>query len=315
MSELIPIGDKINNNLFKEIIFNLENNKNKLKESIELLESLKNSKFYNSELKMWNFSVNPEKDIEHPIYETKSQLLSCLVDYFLVDKKEAKEKYFALKETKFFDQENNFWRWGLSKNWEIIEENFNTDTQLIGVLVEIFLDDKDKANESFYLLKNSQFFNKDRNFWFYDLDRKDDFEIEKPTDLVLLDVILKGFLDDFQKAKEEYQKIKKSEFFDSDLKFWNKYIKESINRNVSDISSYRVTFIQLLGVIAEILLGDKKEAIEFYLNIKKSKLWDENKKQFVAGGDKNLKGVDDFIRFSYDQLLGILADSFVKIYS
>jgi len=74
--------------------------------------------------------------------------------------------------------------------------------------------------------------------------------------------------------------------------------------------SDRYSEAQLLGVLAEAVVGDFEEAKKIYQSLKKTPLWDEETQQWNLYIDREGELIDPFCyRYSRDQLLGVLAEA------
>jgi len=106
-----------------------------------------------------------------------------------------------------------------------------------------------------------------------------------------------------ERAKEIYQSLKNTPLWDKETQQWNGYMNREGKLMVSD----RYSRDQLLGVLAEAVVGDFEEAKKIYQSLKKTPLWDEERQQWnwmMAVEGEAMFSAD---RYSRDQLLGVLA--------
>ena len=110
-----------------------------------------------------------------------------------------------------------------------------------------------------------------------------------------------------------YDNLKKSKFWDK----WRKNWYAEIELNKDNTGRFKNSEDQLLGVIAEYLVGDKDEALKMYSSIKEN-MWDKKTKQWKSSVTSTPSGPNmdytsyDSIRQSRDQLVGILAEYILK---
>jgi len=125
------------------------------------------------------------------------------------------------------------------------------------------------------------------------------------------------------RAKEILNQLKKTSLWDGERKQWNMAmdadgkLKDSTRFSYDQLSgvlligSTRFSSDQLLGVLAEAITGNISEAKEMFAKLKKTSLWDGERKQWRASMDAEDE-LQNSARFSSSQLLGVLAEAFYE---
>ena len=219
---------------------------------------------------------------------------------------EAKEIYQSLKKTLLWDEETQQWNWRMDREGGLEDSRRYSWAQLLGVLAEAVVGDFEEAKKIYQSLKKTPLWDKEKKQWNWYMNKEGEL---KDSDRVswaqLVGVLAEAVVGDFEEAKEIYQSLKETLLWDKETQQWNRYM----NKEGELIDSDRYSGDQLLGVLAEAVVGDFEEAKKIYQSLKETPLWDKEKKQWNGYMNKEgeLKYSD---RVSWAQLVGVLAEAF-----
>jgi ABC-type lipoprotein release transport system permease subunit len=178
----------------------------------------------------------------------------------LYEEKEAKEIYQSLKETPLWDKEKKQWNRYMNKEGELKDSNRVSWAQLLGVLAEAVAGNLEEAKEIYQSLKETPLWDEEKKQWNRYMNKEGEL---KDSDRVsgdqLLGVLAEAVAGDFEEAKEIYQSLKETPLWDKEKKQWNLYMDREGELKYSN----RVSWVQLLGVLAEAVDEKGEEFVEF----------------------------------------------------
>ena len=252
------------------------------------------TKFCGIPLKDWPDPKPEEKPNPHPNQSNKQSII-------------AKNMLINLKQTVLWDPVKSQWNGWMDKNGRLENSDRYADAQLLGVLTEFFVGDKDLAKRMYDALKQTVLYDPAKSQWNEFMDET--INLISPVRYAyvqLLGVLAEFFVGDKDLSKSMYANLKQTVLYDP-VKFqWNNYM----NENGELIDSNRLAHAQLLGVLVEAVVGDKDLSKSMYANLKQTVLWDKIKSQWNGCMDENGNLVDSS-RYAYSQLLGVLTEFFV----
>ena len=272
-----------------------------------MLINLKHTELWDPVKFQWNRKMDEKGKLGNSDRHAHVQLVGVLTEYFVGDKDLAKNMHDALKQTVLYDPAKSQWNWYMNKNGKLISSNRPAHAQLLGVLVEFFVGDKDLAKNMHDALKQTKLWDQTKSQWNRWMDEKGKLkDSNRPAHAQLLGVLTEYFVGDKDLAKNMHDALKHTELYDPVKSQWNWYMDE--NGNLRNSSRYADA--QLVGVLTEYFVGDKDLAKNMLINLKQTVLWDSVKFQWNEWMDENGK-LENSNRFARDQLLGVLAEYFV----
>jgi len=271
----------------------------------EIYQSLKETPLWDEEKKQWNWFMTEEGELIDSRRYSEAQLLGVLAEAVAGNLEKAKEIYQSLKETSLWDKEKKQWNWAMNKKGELISSYRDSEVQLLGVLAEAVTGNLEKAKEIYQSLKETPLWDEGKKQWNWYMNKEGKLiNSDRYSKVQLLGVLAEAVTGNLEEAKEIYQSLKETSFWDKEKKQWNGFM----NKKGELISSGRASGIQLLGVLAEAVAGNLEEAKEIYQSLKETSLWDKEKKQWNWAMNKEGKLIDSR-RYSEAQLLGVLAEA------
>jgi len=222
---------------------------------------------------------------------------------------ESQKMYERLKSTLLYNKEYGVWEWFIVENQTMVlapGRQCQTDSQLMGVLVEAIFDKK-LAKEQYEKLKSRDFFDDERGRWNVAFNPPDGFVNEGPISIAqLLDVLVESIFNKNEKeVKKMYEECKHTFFIKGDI-YWYP-VPRTRERTVHFASE------QLLSVLTESLF-DRASAEKRYKELKKTSLydtitgqWNVKPEEYASESYTSKEPFDH--RYSYDQLLGILVEN------
>jgi len=255
----------------------------------------------------WNSGTDENGNLKSFSKFTDVQLFGVLTEFFVGDKDLAKRMYANLKQTVLWDSVKFQWNKWMDKNGKLESSNRLAGIQLVGVLTEFFVGDKDLAKRMYANLKQTVLWDPAKSQWNNYMDENGKLEyFGRHAAAQLLGVLTEYFVGDKDLAKRMYDALKPTVLWDP-VKFqWNEYMDE----NGKLESSNRPAGIQLLGVLVEYLVGDKDLAKNMLINLKHTELYDQTNSQWNWEMDENGKVIDSN-RPAHAQLLGVLVEAMV----
>jgi soluble cytochrome b562 len=222
------------------------------------------------------------------------------------ESEKAKERLESLKNTPLWDKEKKQWNGNMSKEQELQDSDRFSHNQLLGVLAEAVTGNISEAKERLESLKNTPLWDKEEKQWNGNMNKEQELRdsIRFSGDQ-LLGVLAEAVTGNISEAKERLESLKNTPLWDKEEKQWNWYM----NKEQGLQDSIRFSGDQLLGVLAEAVTGNISEAKERLESLKNTPLWDKEKKQWNWNMNKEQE-LQVSGRYSYAQLLGILAEAF-----
>jgi phosphoribosyl-AMP cyclohydrolase len=271
----------------------------------EIYQSLKNTPLWDKEKKQWNAGMDKEGKLESSDRSSENQLLGVLAEAVVGNLKEAKEIYQSLKNTPLWDKEKKQWNWYMDEKENLKDFDRASENQLLGVLAEAVVGNLKEAKEIYQSLKNTTLWDKEKKQWNWWMDEEGELKSsDRYSGNQLLGVLAEAVVGNLEEAKEIYQSLKNTTLWDKEKKQWNGVMVK--NGELKDSDRYSKN--QLLGVLAEAVVGNLEEAKEIYQSLKNTPLWDKEKKQWNGVMVKNGE-LKDSDRYSKNQLLGVLAEA------
>ena len=272
-----------------------------------MLINLKQTKLWDQTKFQWNVFMNENGRLGNSNRYADDQLLGVLTEYFVGDKDLSKNMYANLKQTVLWDLVQSQWNWGMDENGKLGDSDRYAHDQLLGVLAEFFVGDKDLAKRMLINLKHTVLWDLNNHQWNWYMSENGKLESSnRPANDQLLGVLTEFFVGDKDLAKNMLINLKQTKLYDQTKFQWNECMDE--NGKLED--SNRYAHAQLLGVLTEYLVGDRNLAKNMYANLKQTVLYDPVKSQWNNYMDENGK-LEDSDRLAYAQLLGVLAEAVV----
>jgi len=269
-------------------------------------EALKKSSFYDQGENRWYLGIDSEQKPAQGIAAGRcaTELLALCVEA-MFNKELAQRRYNQLQETTLYDRDTQ--RWEEDFSHALHPHRWHTKDQLLSILLELNFN-KDSARERYRRLKEA-LFNKNTQHWYsgyYRFQRHEESVSETFSPYTdLLGILVESFFDKEQ-AKRSYDSLKESNFYVVKLggnSFWAWYIHSDGDRSDYDIAAGE----QLMGfwVYAQF---DKEDAQKEYAALKKTKLFDRGKKQWmvIKSTLSDHPGSNNTDRSSHNQFLDLL---------
>ena len=216
-----------------------------------------------------------------------------------------------LKGSPAFDQEFKLWKKDRDPNFE--DQTFDTKNQLIGIIIENLFN-RTGAKEKFKNMKESKNYNDHLELWGESYIPGRDFNC---IGLYLMDSQLLGIIGEAQFdeniARQDLEALQKQSLYDDKSGYWFAGAAYNLEDNTeSELLNHYNSGDQLLGIIALSYIN-KQQAKKKFADLKKTDLYDSKFKQWNKSINQNLKWTGDGnIRYSDDQLLGIIAEILVN---
>jgi len=219
-------------------------------------DALKHTELWDPDNYQWNEDMNENGKLEHSYRLAENQLLGVLTEFFVGDKDLAKNMLINLKQTELYDPVKSQWNWFMDNNGKLIDSGGYTDDQLLGVLAEYFVGDKDLAKNMLINLKQTVLWDPVKFQWNWGMDKNGKPESSNRYAYdQLLGVLAEFFVGDKDLAKNMLINLKHTELYDQTNSQWNWEMDE----NGKVIDSNRYAYAQLLGVLAEAVVGEGME--------------------------------------------------------
>jgi len=244
-----------------------EINKIKLEPVWEKYEVLKQSVLFDPVNNQWNHRKDNEGGLDTTRY-SYAQLMGVLAE-IIFDKYNAKMQYKELKQTKLYDKKNNQWLSDMSEFQFRTGSRIVSFSQLLDVIIESEYDKK-KAKEKYKKLKKSKLYNKTNDQWYWYTQEDQDTVEKSYTSFDQLTSILTEVMLDKEEAEKQYKKLKQTEFYNKEKKFWVVYI----NTDDNEIDSDCYALSQLMNVLVLTKINPK-EAQKQYDYLKNTELFDQ----------------------------------------
>jgi len=277
-----------------------------------MLINLKQTELWDPVKFQWNSGTDENGNLKSFSKFTDVQLFGVLTEFFVGDKDLAKRMYANLKQTVLWDPVKFQWNRWMDENGKLGSSNRLADDQLLGVLTEYFVGDKDLAKRMYDALKQTILWDlilwdlvQSQWNWGMDKNGKRGYS-DRYAHAQLLGVLTEYLVGDRNLAKNMLINLKQTELWDP-VKFqWNKWMDKNGKLEDSD----RYADDQLLGVLTEFFVGDKDLAKNMLINLKHTELYDQTNSQWNWEMDENGK-LEDSDRLAYAQLLGVLVEAMV----
>jgi len=272
-----------------------------------MLINLKQTKLWDPIQSQWNWEMDKNGKLRYSDRYAYDQLLGVLAEFFVGDKDLAKRMYTNLKQTVLWDLVQSQWNVFMNENGRLGNSDRYVDAQLLGVLTEAVVGDKDLAKRMYTNLKQTVLWDSVKFQWNVFMDENGRLgNSNRYADDQLLGVLTEYFVGDKDLAKNMLINLKQTELYDPVKSQWNNYMDENGKLEDSD----RYADDQLLGVLTEFFVGDKDLAKNMLINLKHTELYDQTNSQWNWEMDENGKVIDSN-RYAYAQLLGVLAEAVV----
>ncbi|MCD6279384.1 hypothetical protein J7J26_01255 [Candidatus Micrarchaeota archaeon] len=272
-----------------------------------MLINLKQTELWDPVKFQWNVFMDENGGLGNSNRHAYDQLLGVLVEFFVGDKDLAKRMYTNLKQTVLWDLVQSQWNNYMNENGRLGYSDRYVDAQLLGVLTEAVVGDKDLAKRMYTNLKQTVLWDSVKFQWNMFMDKNGRLgNSSRYAHDQLLGVLVEYFVGDKDLSKNMLINLKQTELWDP-VKFqWNKWM----DKNGRLGNSNRYADAQLLGVLTEAVVGDKDLAKNMYANLKQTVLYDPAKSQWNNYMDENGK-LEDSDRSAHVQLLGVLVEAVV----
>jgi len=272
-----------------------------------MLINLKQTKLWDPIKFQWNKWMDKNGRLENSNRFAYDQFLGVLVEAVVGDRNLAKNMYANLKQTVLYDPVKSQWNNYMDENGKLESSNRLAHAQLLGVLTEFFVGDKDLAKRMHANLKHTELWDLVQSQWNWKMDKNGKLkDSDRPANAQLAGVLTEYLVGDRNLAKNMYANLKQTVLYDPVKSQWNNYMDE--NGKLSN--SNRDAYDQLLGVLVEYLVGDKDLAKNMLINLKHTELYDQTNSQWNWEMDENGKVIDSN-RPAHAQLLGVLVEAMV----
>jgi uncharacterized protein with von Willebrand factor type A (vWA) domain len=243
------------------------------------------------------------------------------------ESKRAQQLLESLKNTPLYDKERKQWNEYMNKEQQLQEDvdpyssrRYSSD-QILGVIVEAVIGNIDEAQQLLEFLKNTPLYDKERKQWNWYMNKEqqlqedvDPYSSSRSSSDQLLGVIAEAVIGNIDEAQQLLEFLKNTPLYDKERKQWNWHMnkEQQLQEDVDPYNSSRSSFNQLLGVIAEAVIGNIDEAQQLLESLKNTPLYDKERKQWNWYMDKEqqLPDSDSSRRRSSDQLLGVIVEAF-----
>jgi len=218
--------------------------------------NLKQTVLYDPVKSQWNNYMDENGKLEDSDRLAYAQLLGVLAEFFVGDKDLAKRMYDALKHTELYDRAKSQWNWRMDENGRLGNSNRPAGIQLVGVLTEFFVGDKDLAKRMHANLKHTELWDLVQSQWNWKMDKNGKLEdSDRLADDQLLGVLTEYLVGDKELAKNMYANLKQTVLWDPIKSQWNVFMNENGRLG----NSNRLAHAQLLGILAEAVVGEGME--------------------------------------------------------
>jgi membrane protein required for beta-lactamase induction len=274
----------------------------------ELLEYLKNTPLYDKKEKQWNLWFDKKRQLQDSNRSSRDQLLGVIAEAVAGNIFEAKQLLESLKKTPLYDQERKQWNLYMDEKQQLQDSNRFSRDQLLGVIAEAVAGNIFEAKQLLESLKKTPLYYKETKQWNWYMDEKQQLQnVARYSYDQLLGVIAEAVAGNIFEAKQLLESLKKTPLYDQERKQWNNFI--SIEQQFRDSS--RNSYDQLLGVIAEAVAGNIFEAKQLLESLKKTPLYDQERKQWNSYMNKEQQ-LQSSECYSFDQLLGVIVEAFAE---
>ena len=130
-----------------------------------MLDDLKHTSLWDSYNHQWNWYMNKNGKLGNSNRFADVQLVGVLDEYFVGDKDLAKRMYDNLKHTSLWDVDNHQWNEGMNESGVLKDSDRHAHDQLLGVLAEYFVGDKDLAKNMLEDLKHTVLWDSYNHQW------------------------------------------------------------------------------------------------------------------------------------------------------
>jgi hypothetical protein len=240
--------------------------------------------------------------------ELKEKIQSFFSKETSFKKEIAKELLEYLKNTPLYDKKEKQWNLWFDKKRQLQDSNRSSRDQLLGVIAEAVAGNIFEAKQLLESLKKTPLYDQERKQWNLYMDEKQQLQDSNRFSRdQLLGVIAEAVAGNIFEAKQLLESLKKTPLYDQERKQWNNFI--SIEQQFRDSS--RHSYDQLLGVIAEAVAGNIFEAKQLLESLKKTPLYDQERKQWNSYMNKEQQ-LQSSECYSFDQLLGVIVEAFAE---
>lgn len=215
------------------------------------LEKLKQTNFYYGKDDVWKFS-NHTTGKETQL-GSANQLLGVLIEAQF-DRGKARKKLEDLKQYCFYDSGKDLWCFSDDK--ENIGYRFESDSQLLAVIIEVQFD-KEMAKLHLERLKHSKLYDSENNNWYLSDENHNHRSSEQ-----LLGILAEAQFDR-QKAREMYEALTKTSAYNPETGQWKQWSASERD----DPDPMRPVATQLLAILVEHALGEPETQQEFIPNL------------------------------------------------
>jgi len=218
--------------------------------------NLKHTELWDPVKFQWNEYMDENGNLESSNRLAHAQLLGVLTEFFVGDKDLSKNMYANLKQTILYDPVKSQWNKWMDENGKLEYSGRHAAAQLLGVLTEFFVGDKDLAKRMYTNLKQTVLWDPVKSQW--NVFMNENGKLESSNRLAhaqLLGVLTEFFVGDKDLAKNMLINLKHTELYDQTNSQWNWEMDE----NGKVIDSNRYAYAQLLGVLAEAVVGEGME--------------------------------------------------------
>jgi len=213
-----------------------------------MLINLKQTKLWDSYNNQWNWYMSENGNLRNSDRCAYDQLLGVLAEFFVGDKDLAKNMHDALKHTELYDPVTSQWNSCMDENGNLTDSDRYADDQLLGVLTEYFVGDKDMAKNMLINLKQTVLWDSVKFQWNYYMGKDGNLLYSNRYAYAqLLGVLTEYFVGDKDLAKNMLINLKQTVLWDKIKSQWNWYMDENGKLEYSDRSAHA----QLLGVLVE----------------------------------------------------------------
>jgi hypothetical protein len=197
------------------------------------------------------------------------------------------------------------------------EEDLKEVKRLLKKIERIFLPEElyfesKRAEQLLESLKNTPLYDKERKQWNEYMNERKQFEYSdssrRRSSDQLLGVIAEAVIGNIDEAQQLLKSLKNTPLYDKERKQWNWYM----NKEQQLPDSSRSSSDQLLGVIAEAVIGNISQAQQLLESLKNTPLYDKERKQWneCMNKEQRLPDSANSIRYSLNQLLGVIVEAF-----
>jgi len=302
-------------------------------ETLEEFEDLKNSSLYDKENKQWNkWLKKPDEFSKEETLSTdrysNTQLLGIIVEGLFGNKEKAQKRLKKLQDTPLYNQNRKEWVSMMNDQKEVKGLSFYSDSQLLEIIANAILNDKNLSKRKLEELKESHFYNEDKKLWnyyYYPAGFSESINTDIYTHTQLLGILAEAAIGNKNEAQQKLEELKNSPLYDKEKKEWKEFVYEIDKKENGSIDLYHYSYTQLLGVLTEFILGNKNEAQQKLEELKNSPLYDKENKKWNLRINNRSNEIDEKkqqnVYYSDIQLLSIIVnainenpDKFIKIF-